>query len=133
MCVSWSAAAVAAVSVVLNTRLSDASFLVDHITTNLTAAVNNSVTQQDIAVSPPLPILQIGLEHILAQININTSTPGTAPPTARTAIYATSEVEALDTRDTLAACGPSQPCIDGSCCNSVSGDGLSEVNGTEQK
>jgi hypothetical protein len=95
--------------------------------------VNNSVTQQDIAVSPPLPILQIGLEHILAQININTSTTGTETPTARIAIYANSDVEPLNTRDNLAACGPSQPCIDGSCCNSVSGDGFSEVNDADQK
>ena len=94
------------------------------ITINSPHPVQKIVAQQNPARFPPFPILEVALGHILGQIGGNataaenvtivqglSSTPRSPPDV--------SKFVALNERGTPAQCGPSSPCIDGSCCNSV--------------
>jgi hypothetical protein len=94
------------------------------ITTN--TSLHNSISQQNPAVIPPFPILQVALEHILSQIGRNATeaenatiaggSSGTPRSSTRRDV---SKSLSLNERDAPAQCGPNSPCADGSCCNSV--------------
>jgi hypothetical protein len=90
------------------------------ITTNFSHPYQKAIAQQNPAVIPPFPILQVGLDHILGQMGENATEAENA--TIAQGLSGTRDVSrsiALNKRDTPAQCGPNSPCIDGSCCNSV--------------
>lgn len=87
--------------------------LSDLITTNFSHPHEKVVAQQNPAVIPPFPILQVGLAHMLVQTAENATE-------AETTSIAVSENVAVNEEDALTQCGPNSPCVDGSCCNSGS-------------
>ena len=89
-----------------------------------------AVVQQNLAVSPPFPILEVGLEYILGQIGANATANGNASLKESSKQIRKSDTRATHIGDHRFAslakrvegpiqCGPGQPCADGSCCNSV--------------
>lgn len=100
---------------------------------------SHAVVQQNLAIAPPVPILNIGLEYILGQIGANATERGNEsisepPKNAKVAIPRaivprTSRHMTLNKRvDGPIQCGLGKPCADGSCCNSVSRGCCSEEN-----
>lgn len=95
---------------------------------NSSQAHGNSIVQQNLTVAPPFPILQIGWQHIQGQIGANATkaenesiaaerNANLQRPTRQAEI---SPYTSLEKRDTPAQCSIDTPCIDFSCCNSVS-------------
>jgi hypothetical protein len=89
-----------------------------------------AVVQQNPVVSPPFPILDIGLEYILGQIGANATTNGNNSvklssrharhfDTRATHIYHGKRASLARRVEGPVQCGPAEPCADGSCCNSV--------------
>lgn len=91
-------------------------------TTNIkTPSLHNAVAQQNKFIDAPLPIIEIGLQHILSQIGANATKAENQSVAANAERYANvSKAMPLNKRDAPAQCGPDQPCVDASCCNSVS-------------
>ncbi|CZT05239.1 uncharacterized protein RCO7_05388 [Rhynchosporium graminicola] len=92
-------------------------------------STHRHVTQQDHDNHPPFPILEIGLQHILAQIGANATEAGNESMSGTTHHHInpsqklpTQLVEAVD------QCGPGAPCVDGSCCNSEGKCGFTPYN-----
>lgn len=89
------------------------------------------VTQQNPALSPPFPILEVGLEYILGQIGANATVNGKASQheesspralnldTAATHNKNNRFSSLVKRQEAPLQCGSGQPCADGSCCNSV--------------
>lgn len=81
----------------------------------------NSICQQKLSEAPPFPILDIGLQHMLGQMGANATaaennTIADANHQPHPPDY--SRFTVPNQKD-IAQCGPNQPCVDGSCCNSV--------------
>jgi chitinase len=104
------------------------------ITANITHT-SASVSQQNLAVAPPFPILQVALEHILSQWGENATEAENA--TIAAALSATprltrrsdlSTFVSLRERDAAAQCSPTSPCADESCCNSEGKCGFTPYN-----
>ena len=78
------------------------------------------VVQQGLDEFAPLPILEIGLEHILSQIGENATQAGNDSMSGGThhRIGTAGKVSA-QVKGVVDQCGPGVPCVDGSCCNSV--------------
>ncbi len=90
------------------------------LSTNVTRFPRTPVVQQDFAVAPPFPILEIGLRHILSQIGANATEAGNRSIAASThQRIQISTANPAQIKDS-AQCGPGSPCADGSCCNTVS-------------
>lgn len=89
-----------------------------------TTTVKNNVTQQNLAASPPFPILEIGLEHIMGQWGAN----ATAAENATLPMVKSSKFAMLKNLDAPAQCSPSSPCADASCCNSEGKCGFTPYN-----
>ncbi len=98
---------------------------------NGSQTTDHAVVQQNLAIAPPVPILNIGLEYILGQIGANATKRGnesmSEPPqnakvaVPRAMVPQTSKHVPLNKRvDGPIQCGTGKPCADGSCCNSVS-------------
>ncbi|KAF2492808.1 glycoside hydrolase [Lophium mytilinum] len=66
---------------------------------NVVSASNLSISHQDFSVFPPLPIIDISAGYLLGQSSANATSPSTLV-------------------DGPIQCGPGNPCLDGSCCNS---------------
>lgn len=83
--------------------------------------IHNHVTHQDFSIAAPFPILEIGLQHILAQIGANATIAGNDSMSGTTR-HRIGGPELIQTqqKDVASQCGPGVPCTDGSCCNSVS-------------
>lgn len=85
----------------------------------------NAIVQQHWAVGPPLPILEIGLQHILSMTGENATKAENVSITEDASRHSltspplSSKFTSLRDQQTPAQCSPTQPCIDGSCCNSV--------------
>lgn len=90
-----------------------------------------AVVQQNLAVSPPFPILDVGLEYILGQIGANATANGNASleesslhprnfDTGESYLSSHTRIPLEKRVEGPIQCGGSQPCADGSCCNSVS-------------
>lgn len=80
------------------------------------------IVQQNVALSPPLPILEIGLQHIMSQIGDNMTQAETEAfkNDHRHKGVGFSSALPLRQREAPVECSPTKPCVDGSCCNSVS-------------
>ncbi|CAG8962203.1 hypothetical protein HYFRA_00005255 [Hymenoscyphus fraxineus] len=83
-------------------------------------AIPNSIAQQNVARQPTLPILEIGLNHIISQIGDNMTQAATEAfkNDHRHPSVGFSRFLPLHQRESPAACSPTTPCVDGSCCNS---------------
>ena len=122
------------VCLLLRITLTHAVSLSQLITINTTHA-GNSLSQQDLAVAPPFPILQVALNHILGQSGENATEAENA--TIAKALNATtgstrrsdlSTLVSLRERDAPAQCSPTSPCVDESCCNSQGKCGFTPYN-----
>lgn len=112
--------------VVLHSATSHAQIVPpSHFYYNTTSAFasprRNVISQQDLSLAPPMPILDIGLQHMLGQMGANATraenvsiaeAKGQPPPEV-------SKFTLAHQKDAPAECGPGQPCADASCCNSV--------------
>ncbi|KAG9228463.1 glycoside hydrolase superfamily [Amylocarpus encephaloides] len=85
-----------------------------------------AIVQQNVAANPPLPILEIGYEHIISQIGENITLVESQSTTNDRRHSGISKVVSLSVA--LAQCGPGTPCVDGSCCNSVGKCGFKPYN-----
>lgn len=97
----------------------------EHVYTNTSSKlpthnIHNHIVQQDFTENPPFPILEIGLQHILAQIGANATEAGNDSMSGN-AHHHIDPAEKIPTqmKDADTQCGPDNPCVDGSCCNSV--------------
>jgi hypothetical protein len=114
--------------------LIDAFSLSQLITANTTHA-GNSLSQQNLAVAPPFPILQVALDHVLGQWGENateaenaTIAEGLSATAGSTRRSDLSKFVSLRERDAPAQCSPTSPCADGSCCNSEGKCGFTPYN-----
>jgi hypothetical protein len=83
----------------------------------------NAICQQNLAQAPPMPILDIGLQHMLGQMGVNATkaeNDSIAEANDQPPPPEFSRFTLPNQKDAPAQCGPGQPCADGSCCNSVS-------------
>ncbi|TVY56649.1 Chitotriosidase-1 [Lachnellula suecica] len=105
--------------------------LVPYPSTNTTT--RNGVCQQNLEQHPPLPVLDIGLDHMLGQMGAN----ATAAENVSIAVENNLPIPAFNRftvpnqKNAPAQCGPSQACADGSCCNSVSGAEMAEKDSAD--
>lgn len=90
--------------------------------TNATHSLHNAIVQQNfLIVPPPLPILEIGYMHMISQIGVNATKAENETIQAMGMQSKQSSVTtSLHARAAATDCGPGNPCVDGSCCNSVS-------------
>ena len=98
---------------------------------NESQASKHAAVQQNLALAPPLPILDIGTKYILGQIGANATINGNRsfgippdkshPGKAYTQRGRRAELTSLSKRVVAGPiqCGAGNPCADGSCCNSV--------------
>lgn len=99
---------------------------------NQSQAGKVAAVQQNLALAPPLPILNIGTNYILGQVGANATINGNRslgiPPDnvhqgkAHPHRARRTELTPLSKRvvEGPIQCGAGNPCADGSCCNSVS-------------
>ncbi|TVY92833.1 Chitotriosidase [Lachnellula willkommii] len=94
----------------------------------------NVISQQDLSLTPPIPILDIGLQHMLGQMGANATraenvsmaeAKGQPPPPE---VSPVSKFTPPHQNDAPAECGPGQPCADASCCNSEGKCGFKPYN-----
>ncbi|KAG4431270.1 hypothetical protein IFR05_013236, partial [Cadophora sp. M221] len=91
--------------------------------------LHNHVVQQDFEEYAPLPILEIGLQHILAQIGANATDAGNESMSGESHHHInTAEKIPTPIIEVVDQCGPSSPCVDGSCCNSEGKCGYTPYN-----
>lgn len=94
-------------------------------------ALKHAAVQQNLALAPPLPILNIGMDYILGQIGADATIKGnrslsysennTQQRSNRKPHSRRTKLATLSKRvDGPIQCGAGNPCADGSCCNSVS-------------
>ncbi|KAL2068414.1 hypothetical protein VTL71DRAFT_16512 [Oculimacula yallundae] len=90
---------------------------------------HNHVVQQDFDHHPPFPVLEIGLQHILAQIGANATEAGNESMSGNTHhhIEPVQKIP-VQVQDVVDQCGPDVPCIDDSCCNSEGKCGYTPYN-----
>jgi hypothetical protein len=81
---------------------------------------NPIVQQQYFALQPPVPILEIAYNHTIALLGENATTAGNISINNDHTHPGFTRITGLHNKDAPAQCGPTTPCVDGSCCNSVS-------------
>lgn len=110
----------------------------------------SSVSHQNLTVAPPLPILDIGMRHIFselgetataAEINYFRNSIAASKTQAMLSIETSgmsrktrdqapmSQYTALNRRTSPVMCTTDSPCLDGSCCNTVSDYAWSKSEG----
>jgi hypothetical protein len=79
-----------------------------------------SIVQQYFALEPPVPILEIGYKHIINQLGENMTAAENQSISNDHRHPGFSIITSLRQKVAPAECGLTSPCVDGSCCNSVS-------------
>ncbi|TVY34581.1 Chitotriosidase [Lachnellula subtilissima] len=121
--------------VVLYSATSHAQFVPPSHFYNTTSAFisprKNVISQQDLSLAPPIPILDIGLQHMLGQMGANATRAenvSNAEADGRPPPPEVSKFTLLYQKNAPAECGPGQPCADQSCCNSEGKCGFKPYN-----
>lgn len=88
-----------------------------------------TVEQQNFSVSAPFPVLEIGFDHIIAQVGVNATRAendsilaeanGRHSSIVNRPLFSNFSTSSSVNKGT--ECGKGSPCVDGSCCNSVFG------------
>jgi hypothetical protein len=89
---------------------------------NISTHPSEAVVQQSLELAPPLPILHIGYMHMLNQPSANATRAEDNTPAGhhiQSDIVAPVHV-AVPAPLPAAQCNATSPCVDASCCNSVS-------------
>jgi hypothetical protein len=102
------------------TTSSHANLFLPSLVVNTTQSVHKAVLHQNLDVAPPFPILEVGLEHIMGQMGANATKAENDSIVGIVLRETSPKVTSLQVRDVAVQCGPGVPCVDGSCCNSVS-------------
>ncbi|EPE30127.1 (Trans)glycosidase [Glarea lozoyensis ATCC 20868] len=91
-------------------------------------SASSIIVQQNLALAPPIPILEIGYQHIIGQIGENMTIAGNRSFSNDQQHPGISRFTSLREKVTPAECGPQKACVDGSCCNSEGKCGFTPYN-----
>lgn len=89
--------------------------------------VSRGIAHSSYSTIGPFPIVEIGYQHIISQIGSNATAAGNSSlPDSVRQQFAVTKLPPIQELDAV-QCSPSQPCADGSCCNSVSAHRVSLI------